>query len=101
MKNITVSIDDDTHRQARIRAAELGTSVSALVRSYLRTLVSQPVDTVGINGQDLETETSRRLRLLNEVVEEITANGGGLRMSENLSREDLYGERFMDRDALR
>ena len=35
MKNITVSIDEHTHRQARVRAAELGTSVSALVRTYL------------------------------------------------------------------
>ena len=38
MKNITVSVDEETHRSARIRAAELGTSVSALVRNYLRSL---------------------------------------------------------------
>ena len=35
MKNITVSVDDETYRQARIRAAELGTSVSAVVRRFL------------------------------------------------------------------
>ena len=29
MKNVTVSIDDETHRRARIRAAELGTSAAA------------------------------------------------------------------------
>lgn len=40
MKNITVSVDEKTHRIARIRAAELDTSVSALVRQYLRELVS-------------------------------------------------------------
>ena len=40
MKNITVSVDEKTHRMARIRAAELDTSVSALVRQYLRDLVS-------------------------------------------------------------
>ncbi len=101
MKNITVSIDDETHRQARVRAAELGTSVSALVRGYLRSLVTQPADSLGINDQELETEDSRRRRLLNEVVEEITSNGGGLRMSENLSRKDLYDERFRDSNALR
>ena len=39
MKNITVSIDEHTHRQARIRAAELGTSVSALIRIYLQSLI--------------------------------------------------------------
>ena len=31
MKNITVSVDEGTYRRARIRAAELDTSVSALV----------------------------------------------------------------------
>ena len=32
MKNITVTLDDETYRKARIRAAELDTSVSAVVR---------------------------------------------------------------------
>jgi plasmid stability protein len=35
MKNITVSVDDETYRKARVRAAELDTSVSAIVRKYL------------------------------------------------------------------
>ena len=38
MRNITVSVDDATYRRARIRAAELDTSVSALVREYLKGL---------------------------------------------------------------
>ena len=40
MRNITVSADEETHRLARIRAAELDTSVSALVRGYLRSLAA-------------------------------------------------------------
>ena len=39
MKNVTIALDDETHRQARIRAAELGTSLSALVKDYLTRLV--------------------------------------------------------------
>jgi plasmid stability protein len=38
VKNITVSVSDDTYRRARIRAAELGKSVSALVAEYLNSL---------------------------------------------------------------
>jgi len=38
MKNITVTVPDDVYRNARIRAAERGTSVSALVAEYLRSL---------------------------------------------------------------
>lgn len=40
MKNITVSLDDETHRRARVIAAERGTSVSALVKAYLDDLGS-------------------------------------------------------------
>jgi plasmid stability protein len=35
MKNITVTVDDETYRLARIRAAERDTSVSAMVREFL------------------------------------------------------------------
>ena len=38
MKNITVSVDEETYRRARIVAAERNASVSALVRDYLRSL---------------------------------------------------------------
>ena len=35
MANLTLSIDDDVLRRARIRALEGGTSVNAVVREYL------------------------------------------------------------------
>ena len=35
MSNLTISIDDELVRRARIRALEQGTSVNALVRDYL------------------------------------------------------------------
>ena len=89
MKNITVSVDEQTHRLARIRAAELDTSVSALVRDYLKSLVADRGGTVA-SGPSVEAEVERRRRMLREVIEEITANGGGLRMTDNLSREELY-----------
>ena len=41
MKNITVSVPDDVYREARIRAAERGSSVSMLVTEYLRSLSGQ------------------------------------------------------------
>ena len=86
MKNITVSVDEGTHRLARIRAAELGTSVSALVRNYLNSLVPEQTRR---SLQD-ETAVDLRRRRLQEVIETITADGGGLRMADNLSREELY-----------
>ncbi len=41
MKNVTIALDDEIHRKARIRAAELGTSLSALVKDYLTGLVRE------------------------------------------------------------
>lgn len=38
MKDITVSIDDETYRRACIRAAEQDTSVSALIKRFLTEL---------------------------------------------------------------
>ncbi len=42
MKNVTIALDDEVHRKARIRAAELGTSLSALVKDYLTGLSANP-----------------------------------------------------------
>ena len=96
MRNITVSVDEDTHRLARIRAAALDTSVSALVRDYLRRLARRQADATGPGLPAPESARERRSRLLDEAIGEITADGGGLRMADNLPRDSLY-----DRDALR
>ena len=39
MANLTIAIDDDVLRRARIRAFESGTSVNALLRNYLESFV--------------------------------------------------------------
>ncbi len=38
MRNITVAVDDQTYTRARVRAAQRGASVSALVRGFLNDL---------------------------------------------------------------
>ncbi|MDE0117138.1 MAG: hypothetical protein OXT07_11030 [bacterium] len=95
MRNITVAVDEETHRLARIRAAELDTSVSALVRGYLRGLARGDRAATGAKAIQ-ETEAERRKRLLGEAIDDITGNGGGLRVGANTPREALY-----DRSALR
>lgn len=48
MTNLTLTIDDDILREARIRALELGTSVNALVRDYLRQFAGRSTAAEGI-----------------------------------------------------
>jgi hypothetical protein len=50
MKNITLAIDDDAYRIARVRAAELGTSVSAMVKDYLSGLADASLPDPQLQG---------------------------------------------------
>lgn len=94
MKNITVSVDDHTHKLARIRAAELDTS--ALVRGFLRSLTRGYDERSPSGGQAADADLQSRRRLLQETFKDFDARGIGLRMSDNLSREELH-----DRDRAR
>lgn len=85
MRNITVSVDDETYRRSRARAAELDTSVSALVRDYLGTLAA---DATG--SSSAETPLERRRHLLREVAEDFERRGVGLDLAGNLPRSELY-----------
>jgi plasmid stability protein len=74
MKNVTVSIPDDVYRTARIRAAERGSSVSALVAEYLRSLVGGDTEFARLEAQQ------RRIQ------EEITR----FRAADRLDRDDVH-----------
>lgn len=87
MKNITISIDDDLYRQARMKAAEQSTSISALFRKFLIRLTV---------GEAAETEFQRLAREEQELRAELRARRIGLNPAYNLSRDELH-----DRDALR
>jgi hypothetical protein len=79
MKNITVSLDDEVYRRARVKAAELDTSVSALVKKYLIELAGQ------------ESDFERRKRLEVEVLAKI--KGRGFSASDRLSRDEVHERR--------
>ena len=52
MKNITVSVDEETYRRARMTAAERDTSVSALVKSFLIDLSSEESTPAASNARN-------------------------------------------------
>lgn len=54
MKNITLSVPDDVYRAARIRAAERGSSVSALVAQYLSSLSERDSEFLRLEAQQEE-----------------------------------------------
>ena len=71
MKNITVTVPDEVYRQARIRAAEQGRSVSALVAEYLS----------GLSAND--AEFARLEALQRRAQAEITRFRGGDRLDRD------------------
>lgn len=73
MKNITVSVKDEVYRKARIKAAQMDTSVSALVAEYLVKLSLE------------EDEKERKGQLLWEAMEEAKGYVG-----KPVKREELY-----------
>jgi plasmid stability protein len=57
-------VAEEVHRQARIHAAQHGTSVSALVRDYLVSLAAEPGRDPGVDPRRLsQDELFRRLDL--------------------------------------
>lgn len=79
MANLTLSIDDDVLKRARIRALESGTSVNAVVRDYL-------TDYAGTN------RAYRAVRGFIEIAERSTASSGA--EGRAWTRADLYEDRL-------
>ncbi len=79
VKNLTVTIPDDVYRTARIRAAEAGTSVSAMVAAYLRSLDAEAA------------EFDRRARLQLEIMSQIRAFSASDRLGRNEVHDRTLG----------
>ena len=74
MKNITVSVPEEVYRRARIRAAEQGRSVSAMVADFLRPLA------------DDDGEFARLEAMQNRLQAEVTSFRG----SDRLGRDEVH-----------
>ena len=78
VKNVTISLDADSYRCARIEAAQEGRSLSA----YIRELIVQ------------KHAARRRREQLGEFFQLMDEKGAGLQAEEILPRDELYDERF-------
>jgi len=72
--NVTISLPEDVYRRARIRAAELNTSASGMVRRFLTDVGTA------------ETDFERRRRLQDQVL----AGIGRFSASDRLTREQVH-----------
>ena len=84
MKNITLKVDDNTYQKARVRAAQAGTSVSAMVREFLK----REDDNETIRENKRIAALQALYAIANERAEE------GRRPVEPLTREEIYAARI-------
>lgn len=83
MKNITLKVDDETYHRARIRAAQAGTSVSAMVRDFL----SQ-------HDEQEEARERHRVKAMEALYEMVNEGAGQDRTPVNpIGREEIYARR--------
>lgn len=82
MANLTITVDEETLKRARVRAIELGTSVNAILAEHLRAFASER-----------RTQTSA-IRSLLSLAEENRRGGGAARAKKrgrrSWTREDLH-----------
>ena len=85
MKNITLKIDDETYRKARVRAASEGSSVSAVVRGFLSSFAAE-----GETGAH-----ARHVAALKKLYAKAdTKAAPGQRPVTPLTRDEIYAERL-------
>ena len=77
--NLTITVDDELLRRARIRALSQGTSVNAVLRGFLESYAGSEVEAAARNQ-------------LAELARESTASSGAGKRT--WTREDIYADRL-------
>ena len=76
MKNITVTVDDEIYHRARVKAAERKTSVSAVVKNFLKEFAGGLSD-------------AERLKLEERSIRDVIRSRG-FRAADRLSRDEVH-----------
>ncbi|MBA3491003.1 MAG: ribbon-helix-helix protein, CopG family [Rubrobacteraceae bacterium] len=80
MANLTITVDDDTLKRARMRALEEDTSVNAVLREYL---------------EEYAGRRRERIEAAHRILEDARRGGAGSGPGgRKWKREDLYEERL-------
>ena len=81
MKNVTVSLEDELYREARIAAARANTSVTGLVREFL---------TVLTGGENVQSAGSPSSRAILETIDRIRRRHPGFDIAGKLTRDEMH-----------
>ena len=98
MSNLTISVDDEIIKRARVRAIQQGTSVSAKLREFLQNYVEETEDTLKKQREDAATRLLRTIEAASAQTQADAAPVGLARRRRRTLRDDLYAGDFRARD---
>ncbi len=98
MSNLTISVDDDIIKRARVRAIQQGTSVSAKLREFLQNYVDESEDTL---KKQREAAAGRLMQVIEAATAQTQASAapvGAAKPRRRTLRDELYAGDFRARD---
>lgn len=101
MTNLTISLDEDIVRGARIRAIQEGTSVSAKVRDFLRQYVDGTGSQLTQEAQLRQVATQRLMDSITKAnsAERTSAATATIKTEGGTLRDELYSGDFRQKAA--
>ena len=95
MSNLTISMDDQLIKKARVRAIQQGTSLSAKVREFLEQYVDGTDDTL---KQQREASTARLIATMDAATAQTSPDTSKAASKRQTLRDELYADDFRARD---
>lgn len=98
MSNLTISVDDEIIKRARVRAIQQGTSVSAKLREFLQNYVDESEDTLKKQREDA---AGRLMQVIQAATAQTQADAAPLDTAKprrRTLRDDLYAGDFRVKD---
>jgi plasmid stability protein len=97
MSNLTIAVDDELIKQARVRAIQQGTSLSAKVREFLQAYVS---DSQQALQQQRAQDSARLLAAMDAATPLASTHAKPSKAARRTLRDEIYGEDFRAPDRL-
>jgi plasmid stability protein len=95
MSNLTISVDDELIKQARVRAIQQGTSLSAKVREFLQQYVNETDD---VQQKRRDEATTRLMAAIDSAATQANPPSADTGAPRRTLREELYEGDFRQRD---
>ena len=104
MSNLTLSVDEDLIKRARVRAIQQGTSLSAKVREFLQQYADESDDLLNRQRQAATTKLLDAMAVATGQSQPAAASASAPASAspkQRSLREDLYQDDFRNRDRAR